>query len=79
MKIPLILAREHFVTAFWQLVAGSELPACVLADVLNICLAQIRDSAREEYEEAVRDYQIAQAEEQEPEEKADGEPEKPAE
>lgn len=80
MKTPLILARERFITAFGQLVAGSELPACVLADVLSICLTEIKSSAREEYENALRDYQQAMdVEAQEIAEKATEAAEEPAE
>lgn len=63
MNKPLAVARENFAAGLYELIERSELPACVLADVLSITLTQIRSSARQEYETALREYQQALAEE----------------
>lgn len=63
MQKPLVIARENFAAGLYELIERSELPACVLADILGITLTQIRSSAQQEYETALREYQQALAEE----------------
>lgn len=57
MEKPLVVAREEFVSGFWQLVGNSGLPMCMIADILGVCLPEIRNSASQEYEMELKNYQ----------------------
>lgn len=59
MEKPVIVAREEFVTNFWNLVGQSGLPAFVLADVINVCQKELAEAAKQEYENAAEQYRSA--------------------